>query len=253
MSILNNILNSFGLCLKDKEELLPYNYDPESYTHTTDLDILKSHVAFLENSMKGESDRMNTIENKTYQIISQTGIIFSLVGLIIPILIDKFNHLGFLLEITIFILLISAFIFYTLAINNALKNLKVNKFKYANASPETVIRFQNNDLNTFYSDLIQSLLFSINKNTAVNNKKASNLIHAHNSFKLANILTALLITIFSTTLLFSSSKPSPTKVKGEIEIIHLDSNIRLLINTLDKELDTPIYNKALVSPSSKQK
>lgn len=80
-------LNKFGLWL-DKDDVNPYSYSVEDYS-TTDKDKIKTHKEFLKSIEAEENSRLGLIENKTSQLVSQTGIIFSLLSLFIPIFIDK--------------------------------------------------------------------------------------------------------------------------------------------------------------------
>ena len=204
MNSFKYILNYFGLFLDD-ETPMPYSYKVDEYKNKN-KESLEVHKQFLNSIIDEENNRLNLIENKTSQLVSQTGVIFSLLSLFIPIFIDKINDVSIILRIVFILLLILAFTFYLLTINNAIKNFNVKNFIYSKPSPLNVLNHQEKTVTDFMHIEIKDLLYSINTNLKTNNTKATNLIHSYNSFKIANFITAILVTLICFSLLFIGKK-----------------------------------------------
>lgn len=205
----------------------PYNYIINDYdlSDSSDKDKIEVHRDFLKSLIDEENNRQNSIENKTSQIISQTSIIFSLVGLFIPVIIDKSGETNLFLRILIIIMVIVAFIFYFLSISNALKNFDVIKFRYTTPTPLNVYNFKEKSIEEFNSELVRDYLYCINKNIVLNNIKATNLLHSHNAFKLANATTAITIICLCIGIFFIKNKDEVIKIEQPIKIEKIDSII----------------------------
>lgn len=227
MSWLKKTLISLGIG-KIHSFAEPYNYIIKEYdlSDSSDNDKIELHRDFLKSLIDEENNRQNSIENKTSQIISQTSIIFSLVGLFIPVIIDKSGETNLFLRILIIIMVVVAFIFYFLSISNALKNFDVIKFKYATPSPLNVFTFKNKSIEDFNSELVRDYLYCINKNIVLNNIKATNLLHSHNTFRLANATTAITIICLCIGIFFIKDKDAVIKIKNPIKIEKIDSIIK---------------------------
>jgi hypothetical protein len=133
-------LNAIGLFEKEREvKPVP----SEAYAYADQEDEVKSlaHMQYLKALMDGEDSRLVLIESKSSQLIGQTGLIFSLLSLFVPLLIDKVDGLSFYLKATLLIILLFAFGFYLLTIRNALKNYNVRKFQYSSPAPKNVLDF----------------------------------------------------------------------------------------------------------------
>lgn len=222
---------------------LPYNYNEADYQNNNDPERAKAHFDFLQKLEDQETERLGLLEAKTSQLISQTGIVFSLLGLFVPILVDKISDIHFLIKVIILLLLLLAFGFYMLTINNALKNYNVKKFFYSKPSPGNVIKLQYKNITNFNSENIRDLLYCINNNTAINNKKATNLIHSFNSFRLANICTGCLVAIFSITLLFFRPSTNTVRIENPVIIKGLESALQQLKTLPPAQKDTFIIHE----------
>lgn len=234
-------LNAIGLFYTHNESN-PYSYNVDDYKISTDEKKSEIHRNYLKNIENGENGRLTLIESKTSQLISQTGIIFSLLGLFIPILVDKITDIHFLVKFLLLALLILAFCFYMLTIQNALKNFNVKNFIYCKPSPKNVLDSQDKDISFFYAEEVKDLLYSINENIKTNNKKATNLLHSYTSFRIANISSGFLVISFSITLLFFNPKKEGIFVEKPIKIEKLDSLMDKLTKTISKRSDT-VYIK----------
>lgn len=183
----------------------------------TDTKKLELHKAFLQALKKDEDVRLTTIEQKTSQLFSQTGIIVAVLALFIPLIIEKVEPISVR---AFFISLLSlAGFFYLRTIYAAGRNLEINKFNYQRSAASTVL---NQDLTTpemFMVEEINDLLSSIPVQIELNNEKGSNLLGAHRSFKIANVLTGLLSIILCSTIALTYQKSDVTKV-------HVDGVVR---------------------------
>jgi hypothetical protein len=226
--------NRYGLCLSETDKN-PFSYSPNEYINADDEKI-RTHREFLRSLEAGENDRLALIENKSSQLVSQTGIIFSLLSLFIPIFIDKVSGQILVFRLLFLVLLVLAFAFYVLTVRNAIKNLNIKNFNYSTPSPNDVIKYQDKSPKEFSAIEIKALLHGANQNTKMNNKKGTNLIHSYNSFKTANFFTALLvILICSSLLLFSKPKKDSVTIENPIQIEHFDSTMSSIIKTLNEK------------------
>jgi hypothetical protein len=75
-------------------------------------DNLKLKVDYLKVLDAQESGRQSTIESKTSQLIGQTGIIFTLLGLFITNYISKFSSWPTILQILLIVSFFICFFFY---------------------------------------------------------------------------------------------------------------------------------------------
>lgn len=226
MTKLKSILQSFGL-FKKLESQKPYNYNINNYTNSKKKK-LELHKVYLKEIENEENNRLNVIENKTSQLIAQTGLIFSLLSLFIPFIIDKVLDFNLILKILFIIVLALAYLFYILTINNALKNFNVKKFNYSKNSPNSVLSQQEISIKKFLKMEIKDSLITINNNIAINNVKATNLITAYNSFRFGNIFTSILVVFLCASLLFINSKPEEIKIESPVEIKEFKEYIETL-------------------------
>lgn len=138
-------------------------------------------------------------------MVAQTSVIFALLSLFIPLVIDKID--SFNLKLLICIPVALAFLFYLLTIHNAAKNFNVKKFKYSRSLPTNVVKFKDASAEDFLIEEINDLLYSTITNLQINNVKASNLIYSYNCFKIANFLTSRNSIVFFAS--FYSTKKRP--------------------------------------------
>lgn len=231
MKKIKEFFYDFGICYKHNEEI-KNDLDHHLYANSSES-TLKEHKDFLKNLDEKEEKRLDSIENKASNLVSQTAVVFSLVSLFIPLLIDKASGIEFVYKIIILFLLFISSSFYVLTIINALKNYRINKFRYVKPSAKNVIKFHNQSLEAFLEEEIKDLLYGIPRNRHYNDQKGTNLLHAYNSFKVANITTALLIGFLCLKLVFIEKKPETTKISGTVEIKDLNQVIKSISNKKD--------------------
>lgn len=222
-----NFMTSLGVITID-EHIEPFTYNITDYDLKNDSDSEKivEHKNFLKSVLEDENNRLGFIENKTSQIISQTSIVFSLVGLFVPIIMERFEDSTIYLKISIIILLLITFSFYLLSITNALKNFNVKKFRYPYTNPANVLDFKKKSIVEFNSELVRDYLYSINKSIKINNEKATNLLHAYKAFKYGNFSTGVIVMFVCSMLLFTKKEESFFNIKEPIEIKNLDSLLK---------------------------
>lgn len=185
---------------------------PVQYAET-DKEKLEIHKSFLLGIQKDEDGRLLLIETKTAQLFSQTGIIVAILGLFIPLILDKVDVLWLRLVFVAF-LSISGF-FYLRTIYCAGKNLNIKHFRYPRSKPTTILDPNLKTSNQFLAEEIRDLLYSIPIHTSLNNEKGTNLLKAHRAYVVANILTAILSIAICITVSVSYRKSDTTKVKVE--------------------------------------
>lgn len=224
---MKEILESLGLYPLFSEPIQTPNQGVEYLVN--DLPRIAVHKEFLKSMEEKEENRLNLIENKTAQLVSQAGMIFSLLGLFIPIFIDKVSEQALFIRIVFLMLLIFSFLFYMLTIHNAMKNLNIWKFRYSKPAASNVPNFQNLSPEEFSAMEVRDLLYSINNNTNINNAKGNNLLHAFNAFKIANTLTAILGLSICVSLLFMHPAKSSMRIENPLEIKGLDTVMRHIL------------------------
>jgi|GEM_PF-923497 len=225
--IKNNFVDYFGIGYRgvDRPEILS---EIINYPEQTDDNILAEHRDYLLRLEDGEEKRLEGIESKTTQLIAQSGIVFSLLSIFIPILVEKSADIFLLYRIAIFVLLLISISFYILSIINAAKNYLVNRFQYAAPTPETVIEFGASTKEAFLNEQIKDLIKTIKVGKHQNNRKASNLIHSSRSFQVANIFSAILVIVFALVLFNRKSQAEPTVIKNPLKIEGMDSLIEII-------------------------
>lgn len=214
------MFNQIGLFVIEtddaQEDSADLKYVPQNKSKNKDDDKLKLHRDFLKSLEAEENNRLTLIENKTTQMIAQTSVIFALLSLAIPLVIDKVDALY--LKLLVFLPLVLAFVFYLLTIHNAAKNFNVKKFKYSRSLPTNVIKLKDAPAEDFLIEEINDLLYSTKTNLEINNVKASNLIYSYNCFKIANLFTAILGIVLCVSLLFINQKKDPITIENPIRI-----------------------------------
>jgi large-conductance mechanosensitive channel len=215
---IKNCLNKVGLFYKEKTECRQTDY--KSY-QVQDESKLREHRDFLVRLQENEDKRLESIDSKTSQLISQTGIIFSLLGLFIPIMMDKASDLGIVVKtILIFLLVVSA-LFYMLTIHNALRNYRISKYTYGRSGANNVLDFKDSTAEEFLAEEIRDILSCINKNIQNNNRKGTNLLHSYAAFKVANLLSGALMILSAIFILFYEPTEQTLAVKGSVEVMDL--------------------------------
>lgn len=222
------------------------SYEIQGYQLTDNLEKIKSHRDFLLNLENQEDKRLDTIESKTSNLIAQTAIVFSLLGLFIPLLMDKASSFNMYLQICLIVPLFLSSFFYLLTIHNALKNYQIHKFKYVRSVPKNVVDLKDDSTEMFIAEEVRDLLLAVPENRHINNRKGNHLLHSYTAFKLANLTTGILIATFAFSILFYKPEKSTITINEPIEIKKIDSLIKYLRkqqlrDTLTIKLKDSIY------------
>jgi hypothetical protein len=224
---MRKLLNNIGLFektvkIKDvPEEVYAYK-DPKTDEESG------AHMEYLKKLLEEEDNRLSSIDSKTSQFIGQTGLTFSLLSLFVPLLVDKLNGVPIIVKLLLIVILLSSFGFYFLTKKNALKNYNVINFPYSSPAPKNVLTFKDKGLNAFYSEVVRDLLFGLHRNNEINNAKATNLIRSYMTFRIANMLTGILVVIFCVALAFRQPEKPRVAIDKPIKIEHLDTLIKQL-------------------------
>lgn len=241
-------LNAIGLFEKERESPdVPVGIN--TYADTKVEKKSEAHMHYLKSLFTEENDRLNLLESKTSQLIGQTGLIFSLLSLFVPLLVDKVDGLALYIKIALLLVLLLSFGFYLLTIKNALRNYNVKNFQYSSPAPKNVQDFNTKTLTAFYSEVVRDLLLGLHVNNELNNQKATNLIQSYTTFRIANWMTGILVVAFCTSLLFiNPSKPKIT-LEQPIKIEHFDTLIQKL-DTISIRLrpNSTTHKPAFITP-----
>ena len=123
-------------------------------------------------------------------------------------------------------------LFYLLAIAHATKYLNVKNYQYAQRSTATVKKNYDRD-NELKIEEVKDLIYSIEKNTGINNRKAGNLIYAYRSFRAANILIGLLSLLLLLSIYFAPTNETPKVIiENPVELKDLNTSIQQIKNEL---------------------
>jgi hypothetical protein len=212
---IKEVLNNIGLFYNEPTAV--QHLDHQLYPLTGPVDKLTVHRDFLVRLQENEDKRLESIDSKTSQLIAQTGIIFSLLGLFLPVMMDKATELNIWIKSILIALLILAACFYLLTIHNALRNYRISKYRYGRPGANNVINFKDKSTEEFIAEEIRDILSCINLNIHNNNRKGTNLLHSYAAFKIANLLSGGLIILAAIFILFYQ----PFK-----ETVNIDDNIK---------------------------
>jgi hypothetical protein len=222
-----NFLKFLFLPDEESETKKPYKYGQDEYK-TLKKGRMELHRDYLKDILSKEDERLVSIESKTAQLISQTGLVFSLLSLFVPFIIDDILLLNVFIKVPFIILLAFAYLFYILAIHSSLKNYNVKKFEYGRNDPSTVIKHQSIEEKEFLKIEIKDALYCINKNIGLNNQKATHLIRGYHFFRYGIIFTSILVVTLCISLLFATPKKETITIDSPIEIRELKESLEFL-------------------------
>lgn len=251
-----SIITYYGINDKDPDYTgIDYNaVDPATIPN----DEISERVEYLKEIFQFEESRQSTIENKISQIIGQSGVVFSLAGLFIPLLFDKLNEISTWQKVILIGLFLIALMFYLWSILKATQSFQINKYKYATGNPETVLNTGNGE--AFKREMIKDLIYSCKVSEVSNNHKASKLLYANNAFKSGSITMGLILLLFCLFVFNYSPKSeiSNTRItnldstfkRSELYILHHIDSVQKLntneINATLKDINASIKNKDMV-------
>lgn len=214
----------------------PYKYGQEDYKNLK-RGRLEMHRAYLKDIVAEEDNRLVSIETKTAQLISQTGLVFSLLSLFVPFILDDILVLNINIKIPFVSLLVLAYLFYILAIHSSLRNYNVKNFEYGRNDPSTVIKHQSIKQKEFIKIEIRDALYCITKNIGLNNQKATHLLRGYHFFRYGIISTSILVTLLCVSLLFVTPKKESISIDYPIEVKDFEKSLKSL-QIRDKKIQT---------------
>jgi cell division protein FtsL len=225
---------------------------------------LDERIQYLREIFQFEETRQSTIENKISQIIGQSGVVFSLAGLFIPLFFDKLDRINSLEKILLLLIFIFALFFYLWSILKATQSYQIDNYKYATITPETILKYKKKD--ELDKIIIQDFLYSCQVNQISNTHKANKLIYANNAFKSGSISMGVLLLFLCFFMAFyrpvnnEIAKVNVTNLDTVLNtnnheiLLHLDSLQKLnldITNSAFKRIDT-IFNKHTIETQPKK-
>lgn len=217
--MLRKLINHLGFDLNSDADDKPFasadNYEGN------DLSRLKLHRDFLKSIENDENSRVMSIENKTSQLISQTGIIFALLSLFIPLILDKIEFIQ--LKLIFLGILFWVYVLYSLTIYNGLKNYFIKKFPYSRVSAANVITHKDSSEEVFLVEEIRDLLHCIDANTRLTNRKGRNLNYAYIAFRNATVLSGVLVLLLCFSMVFWPPKKEPISIQNPIRVEQIET------------------------------
>ena len=167
--------------------------------------LADKHLEYLKERYSYEEQRQSIIDNKLSQITGQSGIIFGIVGLFIPLFYGSLSQLPVIMKIILSFLLFISFISFVGSIIYSAKSLNIRKFSYSTTSTKTVLKNHQSE-QEFVEEEIKDLIYSINHNLELNNIKGTYLNKAHFGFKTGIISIGIL------SILLFFQKPDDQKM-----------------------------------------
>jgi hypothetical protein len=232
-------------------------------TYEIDLDSIKNDVVddkigYLKDIIQFEENRQSTIENKISQIIGQSGVVFSLAGLFIPLFFDKLIEIELWKKIALISVFIVAIFFYLWSILKATQSYQINKYRYVTGDPHTVVKYIGEM--QFKVIMMKDLIYSCKIGEISNNHKASKLLYANNAFKSGSITMGILLLFFCSFIFIYKPTDEPSKMQitnldsiaqitSKKILIDLDSSQKINFNNVIssiKELNATIQKKEFV-------
>lgn len=199
--MIQKLLEYFGLFSPEFN-----SQDACSTSYTFSDELYEEHLKYLKEIFQYEESRQIAIENKLSLLIGQTGIVFSLISLFVPLYFDQFWTAETGLKIFLAVPFLLGLAMFLLSIHHSTKTLDVEQYAYASASPTTVLK-DHKDIKEFKREEVRDLLISIDKNTAFNMEKAKRLIFAQRFFRLGLFFIAMLAVILCCVIFLMNENP----------------------------------------------
>ena len=196
---------------------------PEDFSQA---DNLEEKVEYLNAMVDQEESRMGAIESKIGQLIGMTSIVFTLLGIFVANYLSKFSALPCWLQTLMIAVYVVSLGFYINTIFQASRYLDITKHAYGQRGVSTV-RKAFADKKAFLLEEAKDLIYMAEKNSKVNDQKATYLSFGYQSFKSATIGIALLSVIMLLSGKFSNPQIlTNVAVVQPVTISHLDSSLR---------------------------
>lgn len=205
-------------------------------------DVAQSFLEYVTDLDKKQSQRLETIETKTSQLIGQSSVVLSLIGLFIPLFFDKLNDLPAIWKIILILGFTITVFHFVLSIWQALKMFEVDKTRFMNGATSTITKKTRHlKKNGFINEQINDYIRIVNHNNSATNKIAGNLVYASRCFKIGIISLSFFIIIIISASFFIKDKAQQVlivnKTKEDQSIDSLIKKMQELI-TVSKPLQT---------------
>ncbi|NME72653.1 hypothetical protein [Flammeovirga aprica] len=221
MNFIKKYFEHIGLTKEDIEskEIKQYKINGDG------ISLVIRYLDYLKEQHKHQQERQTTIENKNSQLVGQAGVIISIFTLFIPLLIDKLMDLSLMVLILLILGFVIIMFHYLLTIFHSTKTLGINKYKYATRTTKTVTGSgRKTDELSFLEQEINDLIYIIDTNSVQDNRKASNLIYATRSFRIASFSFVIFTLFIIGISFFISSKPHAIDIKSIDSSIYTKSH-----------------------------
>ncbi len=199
---------------------------------------LESHLKYIIGIFDSEKKRQENLEKKSLQIISQTGIVVSLISFSVGTLYDKIvplNPIEFYMIVSLYCLTLMSLFF---SIMYAIKSLNLKL--YARPSHKIIGDKISLDENKFIWQEISIRYNNINNNINLNDDKADNISKSFKFF-FASIGQIIVFSIVTGTFLLSNElkKQSKDIHVSKIEIVNQIDTKKIIqrLDTIHRDLD----------------
>ncbi|SHM98632.1 hypothetical protein [Mucilaginibacter sp. OK098] len=176
--------------------------------------LLDDKIEYLKNLYEEENDRQKMVEGKCAQIVSNSGIFLSLIGLLITILFNTRDAMHPVVKIILAICITLIIVLYIISMINGLQGINPFKYYYARGSADTVKKFT--DITKFKEEQVGDYLYCIQKNHELNTQKLDFLGKARTAFVRGIYTTGGLTFILMSYLTFfyitAPSKPQQIEI-----------------------------------------
>ena len=199
--------------------------------------MIDDQISYLKNIYDEENDRQKVAEGKCAQIVSNSGIFLTLIGLLITLLYNAQDVMAFGFKVTLVIVITIIIGLYLFSMWAALEGLNPLSYKYSRANPTTVHDFTK--LDDFKAQIMKDYLTSIAANHALNSTKLSRLAEARRAFVAGVYATGILTfsLIIYLSFFYIKAEPKPQKIELVSPIYHSElSNINQTLTDMKRSL-----------------
>lgn len=199
----------------------------------------KEYLRYLDSLFEYEEDRQKTIENKLSHLIGQTGLVFALSSLFIPLFYSYLRNTSFCLVIVCVILFVIALVMLSWCILIVTKTLDVRHYKYMTGSISSLNK-QYDTIQDFNKMEIEDMKKCIETNSITNNLKATHLIRASRKFAIGIISIGILSLVILSGLMITDSSMNKIEITNQVNtenteraLIDISRNLKCINESLD--------------------
>ncbi|SDE86953.1 hypothetical protein SAMN05216464_110123 [Mucilaginibacter pineti] len=184
--------------------------------------MIDEQINYLKNIYDEENDRQKVAEGKCAQIVSNSGIFLTLIGLLITLLYNAQDAMAILFKIILVVVVTVIITLYLRSMWAALEGLNPLSYRYSRANPTTVHEFSK--VEDFKEQIVKDYLISIDTNQALNSEKLSRLAQARKTFVVGVYLTGALTfgLIVYLSFFYIKTESKPQKIELVSPIYHTE-------------------------------